>query len=85
MNLEQKNSPTTREVLTHHLNSLGDIVSTMADYAPESKFFTPEGVLHGSEAIRNFFVKMFEEFNQPGTYFEMLRQYLCRSWKGAYS
>jgi ketosteroid isomerase-like protein len=77
MNLDEKNSlaPSIREVLTHHLNSLGDIVSTMADYyAPEAKFFIPEGVLRGSEAIRSFFVKMFEEFNNPGTSFELLRQ-----------
>jgi hypothetical protein len=34
MNLEQKNGVTaaTRDVLTHHLNSFGDIAGTMADY-----------------------------------------------------
>jgi predicted SnoaL-like aldol condensation-catalyzing enzyme len=76
MNLEKENNiaATTSEVLEHHLNSLGDIVSTMADYRSESKFFTPEGVLRGAEEIRSFFVNMFEEFNKPGTYFEMLRQ-----------
>jgi ketosteroid isomerase-like protein len=78
MNLEEENNvaATTKEVLRHHLNSFddSDIISTMADYSSESKFFTPEGVLRGPEAIRSFFVKMFEEFNKPGTSFEMLRQ-----------
>jgi hypothetical protein len=44
MNLEEKNgvATTTQDILTHHLNSFGDgdIVSTMADYTAESKFFT---------------------------------------------
>ena len=78
MNLEKENNvvATTNEVLRHHLNSFGDgdIVSTMADYSSESKIFTPEGVLRGPEAIRSFFVKMFEAFNKPGASFEMLRQ-----------
>jgi predicted SnoaL-like aldol condensation-catalyzing enzyme len=30
--------------------------------------------LRGSEAIRTFFVRMFEEFAKPGMSFEMLRQ-----------
>jgi hypothetical protein len=46
----------------------------MADYSAESRFFTPDGVLRGSEAIRRFFVRMFEEFAKPGMAFEMLRQ-----------
>jgi predicted SnoaL-like aldol condensation-catalyzing enzyme len=79
MNLEQKNSvatSTTHDVLTHHLKSfgVGDIVGTMADYTAESKFFTSEGLLYGPEAIRSFFVKLFEEFAKPGRSFEMLRQ-----------
>jgi predicted SnoaL-like aldol condensation-catalyzing enzyme len=79
MNLEQKNSvatTTTHDVLTHHLKSfgVGDIVGTMADYTAESKFFISEGLLRGPEAIRSFFVKLFQEFAKPGTSFEMLRQ-----------
>ena len=78
MNLEQKNgvAATTQDVLTHHLNSFGDIdiVATMADYTAESQFFTPNGLLRGSEAIRRFFVRLFEEFAKPGMSFEMLRQ-----------
>ena len=74
---EQKNgAPTTQEVLTHHLNCFGkgDLAGTMADYSPESRFFTPDDVLRGPEAIRKFFVRLFEEFAKPGMSFEMLRQ-----------
>ena len=46
----------------------------MTDYTDESTFFTPDGMLCGSEAIRLFFARMFEEFAKPGMSFEMLRQ-----------
>jgi predicted SnoaL-like aldol condensation-catalyzing enzyme len=74
--MEQKNgvAATTQDVLTHHLNCFGDIVGIMADYTAESRFFTPNGVLRGSEAIRRFFVPLFEEFAKPGMSFEMLLQ-----------
>jgi hypothetical protein len=66
MNLGQKNgvAATTQDVLTHHLTCFGDgdIAGTMADYTAESRFFTPDGLLRGSEAIRRFFVRLFEEF-----------------------
>jgi len=42
----------------------------MADYTAESRFFTPDGLLRGSEAIRRFFVRLFEEFAKPGMSFE---------------
>jgi hypothetical protein len=71
---QQKGVPTTQDVLTHHLNSFGDIAGTMADYTAESRFFTPDGLLRGSEASRRFFVRAFEEFAKPGMSFEMLRQ-----------
>ena len=76
INPEQKNgvTATTQDVLTHRLNSFGDIAGTMADYTAESRFFTPDGLLRGSEAIRKFFVRAFEEFAKPGKSFEMLRQ-----------
>jgi hypothetical protein len=76
INPEQKNSVTAKaqDVLTHHLNSIGDIAGTMADYTAESRFSTPDGLLQGSEAIRKFFVRMFDEFAKPGMSFEMLRQ-----------
>jgi ketosteroid isomerase-like protein len=76
MNLERENGPTaaTQDVLTHHLNSFGDLAGAMADYTAESRFFTPDGLLRGPEAIRRFFVRLFEEFAKPGMSFEMLRQ-----------
>ena len=49
----------------------------MADYTDESRFFTPDGLLRGSEAIRRFFAKMFEEFAKPGMSFDMIRQEVC--------
>lgn len=81
MNLEQKDGVTaaTRDVLTHHLDSFGkgDLAGTMTDYTDESTFFTPDGILRGSEAIRLFFAGLFEEFAKPGMSFEMLRQEVC--------
>src|SRR5258708_34279647 len=68
MNLEQKNgvAATTQDVLTHHLTCFGE----MADYTAESRFFTPDGLLRGSEAIRRFVVRCFEKFAKPGRSFE---------------
>src|ERR1700694_1198092 len=78
MNLEETNDVTTatQDVLTHHLECFGklDLAGTMADYTDASRFFTPDGLLRGSEAIRRFFVRLFEEFAKPGMSFEMLRQ-----------
>ncbi|MDB5298583.1 MAG: SnoaL-like polyketide cyclase [Phycisphaerales bacterium] len=75
---EQKNdvTATTQDVLTRHLNCFGrdDLAGTMADYTAESRFFAPDSLLRGPEAIRSFFVKLFEEFAKPGASFEMLRQ-----------
>jgi predicted SnoaL-like aldol condensation-catalyzing enzyme len=75
--LEQKTGTRmTQQVLTHHLNCFGkgDLAGTMADYTAESSFFTQDGLLRGSEAIRRFYVRLFEEFAKPGVSFEMLRQ-----------
>jgi ketosteroid isomerase-like protein len=67
---------TTRTVLAHHLERFGklDLAGTMADYADESTFFTQGGVLHGYEAIRQFFATLFEEFKKPGMSFDLLQQ-----------
>ena len=46
----------------------------MADYTAESRFFTPDGLLRGSEAIRGPYASLFGEFAKPGMSFEMLRQ-----------
>jgi ketosteroid isomerase-like protein len=67
---------TTQDVLTHHLTCFGkgDLAGIMADYAPESRLFTPDGLLRGPDAIRGLFVRLFAEFAKPGMSFEMLRQ-----------
>ena len=74
-NADQRNASagTNQEVLSHHLSFIakGDLSDTMADYA---KFFTPDGVLRGSAAIREVFARLLEEFAKPGMSFEMLRQ-----------
>lgn len=78
IDLQQQNAATkaTLGVLKHHLKCFGkgDLAGTMADYMAESRIFTPDGLLSDSEAIRGFFVRMFEEFAKPGLSFEMLRQ-----------
>jgi ketosteroid isomerase-like protein len=69
-------SAATREVLAHHLEFFGkrDLAGTMADYADEATFISQGGVLHGSNAIRQFFGTLFEEFQKPGMSFDMLQQ-----------
>jgi len=78
MNLEETNDVTaaTQDVLAHHLGCFGklDLAGTMADYTDASRFFTPDGLLRGSQAIRRFFAVMFEEFEKPGMSFELLRR-----------
>ena len=58
----------TAEVLAHHFKCFADrdLDGLMADYAPDAKFFTPDGVLSGPEAIRSVFEKLFHEFGKPG-------------------
>jgi ketosteroid isomerase-like protein len=65
MNQEQNNGVTaaTQDVLTHHLSSFGDLAGTMADYADESRFFTPDGLLRGPQEIRRFFAKLFDAYS----------------------
>lgn len=78
MNPEQTNNVTavTHDVLAHHLECLGkrDLAGTMADYSDDATLFTPDGVLHGSAALRRFFAELFEEFAKPGMSYELLRQ-----------
>jgi ketosteroid isomerase-like protein len=78
MNREETDDVTaaTQAVLAHHLECFGkgDLAGTMADYTDASRFFTPDGLLRGSEAIRRFFAVLLEEFEKPGMSFELLRQ-----------
>jgi ketosteroid isomerase-like protein len=78
MNQQATNGDTaeTREILAHHLECFGklDLAGTMTDYADESRFFSHGGVLHGSDSIRKFYGTLFEEFEKPGTSFDLLQQ-----------
>jgi hypothetical protein len=78
MNQQATNGDTaeTLQILTHHLECFGklDLAGTMTDYADESKFFSPGGVLRGSESIRKFYGTLFEEFAKPGMSFDLLQQ-----------
>jgi ketosteroid isomerase-like protein len=67
---------TTQDVLRHHQSCIpnGDLSGLMADYAADAKFFTPDGVLRGSEAIRGFFARFLEEFAKPGGSVQRVRQ-----------
>ena len=66
----------TQQVLAHHLEFFGklDLAGTMADYADGATFFSQGGVLHGSDEIRRFFGRLFEEFEKPGMSFDLLQQ-----------
>ncbi len=72
----QGDTATTQKVLAHHLEFFGklDLAATMADYADEATFFSQGGVLHGSNAIRQFFGTLFEEFGKPGMSFDLDQQ-----------
>ena len=67
---------TTEAVLRHHLSCFrkGDISALMEDYDSQAKFLTPNGILRGSTAIREFFSTLLEEFGKPGLSFERLRE-----------
>src|SRR6516162_5404444 len=67
---------TVEDVLTHHLRCFGkaDLPGIVADYAADARIFTPDGIVRGSEAIRGFFAKVFEDHVKPGLDFHMIRQ-----------
>jgi hypothetical protein len=67
---------TTEDVFGHHLSCFqkGDLSGLMEDYDSQAKFFTPNGILRGSTAIRGFFSTLLEEFGKPGLSFERLRE-----------
>jgi hypothetical protein len=78
MNYQETHSDTvqTADLLARHLECLEtfDLAGTMADYADESKLFSPGGVLNGSDSIRHFYGTLYGEFEKPGTSFDLLRQ-----------
>jgi ketosteroid isomerase-like protein len=68
--------PSTQEVLDHHSQTFGahDIEGVLADYAPDAVMFTPAGPVKGTDALRNTFKGLFEEWSKPGFTFEMKQQ-----------
>ena len=72
----QNGTASTTDVLTHHRSCIrtGDLSGIMADYEPDANLFTPNGVLRGPAAIREFFAGLLREFSNPGFSLEMLQK-----------
>jgi hypothetical protein len=72
----QGDTAQTREMLARHLECFAklDLAGTMTDYAELSRLFSPAGVLHGTESIRDFYGTLFDEFKKPGTSFDLVAQ-----------
>ena len=68
----------TKEVIDHHLKAFdeGDLKGVVSDYAPDAVFFTPNGPLRGTDAIRPLFQAMIAEFAKPGATFKMKQQFV---------
>jgi ketosteroid isomerase-like protein len=67
----------TKDVVGRHLEFFGkgDLKGILSDYAPGAVLFTPDGPLHGADAIRPFFQAMIAEFGKPGSAFSMKQQF----------
>jgi ketosteroid isomerase-like protein len=48
----------------------------LSDYAPDVVFFTPQGPLRGTEAIKPLFQALIEEFAKPGAAFNMKQHFV---------
>lgn len=57
---------TPEEIFTHHAQALGaeDLDATVLDYADNAALITPDRVLHGKGAIRQFFAGVFQALPQ---------------------
>lgn len=57
---------TPAEIFAHHAQALGaeDLDATMLDYADSASLITPDGVLTGKAAIRDFFAGVFQALPQ---------------------
>jgi len=53
---------TPEEIFTHHAQALGaeDLDATVLDYADNAYIVTPDGVMRGKDAVRNFFAGVFQ-------------------------
>jgi ketosteroid isomerase-like protein len=69
---------TTKDIINHHLKAFGegDLKGVLSDYAPGAIFFTQQGALRGTDAIRPLFQAMIAEFGKPGATFSMKQQFV---------
>jgi ketosteroid isomerase-like protein len=77
-------TPSTSDVLDHHLQSFGehDVDALLADYSSDAVLFVPGGLLRGRDAIRPVFQSLVSEFRKPGSSFTM--QHRCVDGDHAY-
>jgi ketosteroid isomerase-like protein len=68
----------TKEIIDHHLQAFAeqDLKGVLSDYAPGAVFITPQGPLHGPDAIRPLFQTMIAEFAKPGSRFNIKQQFV---------
>jgi ketosteroid isomerase-like protein len=67
----------TADTLQHHLAAVmqGDLDAILSDYTDESVLFLPDGTLHGRDAVRNFFTRLFATLPADwSAQFKMIRQ-----------
>jgi ketosteroid isomerase-like protein len=66
----------TNDVIDHHLKAFAerDLKGILSDYAPGAIFFTPDGPIHGPDAIRPLFQALIAEFSKPGATFNLKHQ-----------
>jgi predicted SnoaL-like aldol condensation-catalyzing enzyme len=57
---------TPEEIFAHHAQALGaeDLDATVMDYADTAYIVTPDGVMRGKDAVRNFFAGVFQALPQ---------------------
>ena len=60
----------TQSVLEHHLQAFGDgdVEAAVADYAEDSVFISPRGVVRGASAMRAVFEELFSGLFKPGSF-----------------
>ena len=83
-------SRTPQEVFQHHAEALGaeDLEGIVSDYADDAIFITPEGILRGTDGVRQAFTKLLADL--PGASWELPTQLyeddvLLLEWKATSS
>ena len=67
---------TTESVLGHHLEMFGatDLDGIMEDYADDAVFISQDGVLRGTDEIREMYAELLPEFDDESVEFELDEQ-----------